>query len=84
MASNWRQLKVFTTAVQWQARRATVMDRTQWKDLKEFVIDVIGHFATDNRILFWDLYNEPGNRMIFEKMPVENMILRLKRTVWLS
>lgn len=47
--------------------RATVMDRTQWKDLKEFVIDVIGHFATDNRILFWDLYNEPGNRMIFEK-----------------
>lgn len=30
-------------------------------ELEKYVKDVMGHFARDNRILLWDLYNEPGN-----------------------
>lgn len=29
--------------------------------LEKYVKDVMTHFANDNRILLWDLYNEPGN-----------------------
>jgi galactose mutarotase-like enzyme len=29
--------------------------------LEKYVKDMIGTFKNDNRILFWDLYNEPGN-----------------------
>lgn len=29
--------------------------------LEEYVKDVMNHFADDKRIVFWDLYNEPGN-----------------------
>lgn len=29
--------------------------------LEKYVKDVMTHFKTDERILFWDLYNEPGN-----------------------
>jgi len=46
--------------------RAMVMDPTQWDGLGNYVRDIVGQFAQDHRLLFWDLYNEPGNRMIFE------------------
>jgi hypothetical protein len=42
-----------------------VMDRTGWPALERYVRDLVATFRTDRRILFWDLYNEPGNRMIF-------------------
>ena len=29
--------------------------------LEEYVKDVMNHFANDQRIVLWDLYNEPGN-----------------------
>jgi len=29
--------------------------------LERYVRDVVGAFATDTRLLLWDLYNEPGN-----------------------
>jgi len=45
--------------------RATVMDREAWPMLQRYVSDVLMQFGTDERVLFWDLYNEPGNRMIF-------------------
>ncbi len=45
--------------------RAAVMDRSTWPALEAYVRDVIRSFRDDVRILFWDLYNEPGNRMIF-------------------
>jgi len=38
-----------------------VTDRSAWPDLEAYVKDVIGHFAQDERIVVWDLYNEPGN-----------------------
>ncbi|MEO5782675.1 MAG: glycoside hydrolase family 2 TIM barrel-domain containing protein [Ginsengibacter sp.] len=36
-------------------------DSTNFPALEKYVKDVLKHFATDKRILLWDLYNEPGN-----------------------
>jgi len=33
-----------------------------WARLESYVQDLLGTFAQDERILLWDLYNEPGNR----------------------
>ena len=38
-----------------------VNDSSLWTGLDEYVQGVIGAFTQDERILFWDLYNEPGN-----------------------
>ena len=38
-----------------------VNDPTLWTGLDEYVQGVISAFAHDDRVLFWDLYNEPGN-----------------------
>jgi hypothetical protein len=35
--------------------------------LQAYVTDIIGSFRNDERILLWDLYNEPGNSKSFEK-----------------
>ncbi len=35
---------------------------TVMPELKKYVIDVLTTFKDDNRILMWDLYNEPGNQ----------------------
>lgn len=47
--------------------RAAVLNPTLRSALEEYVRDVVGTFRTDPRVLFWDLYNEPGNRMDFDK-----------------
>ncbi len=39
------------------ARRS---DRSAWPQLEEYVRDVVGAFAQDDRVLAWDLYNEPS------------------------
>lgn len=36
-------------------------DLTARPRLEAYVRDVVGSFATDRRVLLWDLYNEPGN-----------------------
>ena len=33
----------------------------KWNMLQKYVTDVLTRFKNDNRILLWDLYNEPGN-----------------------
>jgi hypothetical protein len=38
-----------------------VTDRAAWPDLRDFVTTLISRFGHDNRILLWDVYNEPGN-----------------------
>ena len=38
-----------------------VVNRNSWPKLEAYVKDVIGSFRADDRILAWDLYNEPGN-----------------------
>ncbi len=45
--------------------RARVMDPALRPDLERYLRDVVRSFRDDPRVLFWDLYNEPGNRMIF-------------------
>ncbi len=41
--------------------RAIHDDSTQWGALEQYVKDVLSAFRDDDRILMWDLYNEPGN-----------------------
>ena len=36
-------------------------DPTQWDYLEQYVKDIMTSFKNDNRILMWDLYNEPAN-----------------------
>jgi len=47
--------------------REVVRDRSRWPDLERFVRDVISHFRDDERLLAWDLYNEPGNESVFTR-----------------
>jgi hypothetical protein len=32
-----------------------------WQDLRAFVHDFVGEFRNDNRIVLWDVFNEPAN-----------------------
>lgn len=45
--------------------RDTVVDPTRRPMLESYVRDVVRTFRNDGRVLFWDIYNEPGNRMEF-------------------
>ncbi|MBF9030895.1 cellulase family glycosylhydrolase [Rhodobacterales bacterium HKCCE3408] len=47
--------------------RARLLDESEWDGFLSYVRDIVGHFRTDPRVAFWDLYNEPGNRMIFRR-----------------
>jgi hypothetical protein len=52
------------------------------KTLEAYVKDLIGSFKNDNRILLWDLYNEPGNSQQFDKsMPLLQQVFTWARTV---
>ncbi|BCL73945.1 hypothetical protein TUMSATVNIG1_59300 (plasmid) [Vibrio nigripulchritudo] len=41
------------------------MDTSMWQSIESYFIDVVGKFGSDERVLMWDLYNEPTNRMLF-------------------
>lgn len=45
--------------------RALLLEQAEWAGFEAYVRDIVQAFRDDNRILFWDLYNEPGNRMVF-------------------
>lgn len=40
---------------------AQVADPAAWPSLKRYIQAILEAFATDERVLAWDLYNEPGN-----------------------
>jgi hypothetical protein len=45
-----------------QSPGATVVaDRSRWSSLQPYVEAVIGRFRTDERIVLWDLWNEPDS-----------------------
>ena len=44
-----------------------VNNRAVWDELESYVKDIVGAFAHDERVLIWDLYNEPGNSDMSEK-----------------
>jgi hypothetical protein len=47
--------------------REVVRDRSRWPDLERYVSDLVSHFRDDERVLGWDLYNEPGNEAVFTR-----------------
>ncbi len=44
-----------------------VLDSSQWGRLEKYVKEVIAKFGNDDRVIVWDLYNEPGNSEMGEK-----------------
>lgn len=46
---------------------AKVLDSSTWGRLEVYVKDVVTNFGGDERVLLWDLYNEPGNNKLGEK-----------------
>ena len=40
---------------------AILGDSLRHHELKNYIKGIISHFANDNRVIGWDLYNEPGN-----------------------
>jgi hypothetical protein len=51
-----------------------------WSRLEDYVYDTISTFAKDERILIWDLYNEPGNNKLAEKsLPLLKTVFKSAR-----
>lgn len=46
--------------------RRIVADGTEWTGFERYVREIVAFLRDDTRVLFLDLYNEPGNRMVFE------------------
>ena len=44
-----------------------VVERYFWEQLEEYVTSIVSYFANDERIIVWDLYNEPGNSDMGDK-----------------
>jgi hypothetical protein len=59
-----------------------VNDPAQWPRLERYVKELLTHFANDNRVLMWDLYNEPGNNGNHEKsLPLVKAVFEWAQTV---
>lgn len=53
-----------------------------WDRLESYVVDILTTFAQDERILLWDLYNEPGNSNSGEKsLPLLKAVFEWARAV---
>jgi hypothetical protein len=44
------------------------LDPQLWPPLRPYVLDMVRSFAKDERIIAWDVYNEPGNSSAHEKV----------------
>jgi hypothetical protein len=59
-----------------------VTDKKAWPALEKYVKDVVGKFKDDERVLVWDLYNEPGNGGLGDKsMPLVKAAFKWARQV---
>jgi hypothetical protein len=59
-----------------------VTDKSVWPSLEKYVKDIVGRFGRDNRVLIWDLYNEPGNSgMGAKSVPLAEAGFRWARSV---
>ncbi len=56
--------------------QAVLKDSTQYPRLEKYVKGVVGHFANDDRILAWDVWNEPDNMTgaSYEKVEIPNKV----------
>jgi hypothetical protein len=54
----------------------------EWGRLERYIKDLVGSFGKDERILMWDIYNEPGNTGLNEKsLPLLKEVFRWARAV---
>jgi hypothetical protein len=57
-----------------------VTDPKEWGRLEKYVKDILSSFGKDERILMWDVYNEPGNSGFDEKsLPLLKEAMRWAR-----
>ena len=48
--------------------RKTLRKTEEWPYFEAYIRDLMKTFGLDDRILIWDLYNEPGNPTVFNKI----------------
>lgn len=59
-----------------------VVNPGDWSRLESYVKDILSVFAADNRVLMWDLYNEPGGGKMYEKsLPLLQAVFSWARAV---
>ncbi len=47
--------------------KAVSCEPSQWARLEDYIRAVVGALRADERVLMWDVYNEPGNNGLLEK-----------------
>jgi hypothetical protein len=58
-----------------------VVDQAAWPRLEQYITGIVGRFATDPRVLLWDLYNEPGNAKMGDRsVPLVEATFRWARS----
>lgn len=61
---------------------ADVMDRSEWPRLERYARGVLDHFRDDERVILWDLYNEPANNHhTAQILPLVEEVFRWARDV---
>lgn len=61
---------------------AVANDKSQWPRLETYVLDILTTFKEDDRILMWDLYNEPGNNArLGRSLPLLKKVFEWARSV---
>ena len=41
-----------------------IKNPSEWTRLEDYVVDILSTFGSDDRVVIWDLYNEPGNNIL--------------------
>lgn len=41
-----------------------IKNQAEWGRLEDYVSDIVGTFKEDERVVVWDIYNEPGNNFL--------------------
>jgi hypothetical protein len=51
--------------------RTVLKNPAEWGRLEDYVKDIVGTYGDDDRVIIWDLYNEPGNNFLVSlRLPV--------------
>jgi hypothetical protein len=55
----------------------------EWKRLEDYVGDIVTAFSTDDRVVIWDIYNEPGNNFLTSlNLPAGSRQLQILRLLF--
>ena len=58
------------------------VDPAQWQRLEDYMSGILDRFADDERVLMWDVYNEPGNEgLITNALPLLDASFRWARSI---